>query len=441
MFSKYLATVLFALVLSLLEVAPAAAQARQCSAGANDGQSCSSSTDCPSGACVIIQAVCDGGDSDGQACDCAGGTCNSRSLCPTTAHRFTCSGGDDDGACCDIRNNCSRGTNCVGTQRLCVSGDSAGSACLNDGHCPNGTCGSTGMVCRGGDANGFTCASRDDCPSGTCVIPVTPTPGSSPLPNTPTPSICLNPNLPTPAPRNGQFYCIGGHRTAAHCTSNADCPGGACVVARGICTGGDNDGKPCDCPDAVCNPGMCPADSTKGACGPDSSGQTSGFCCDPTLSCGDAPCVGTAKICAAGHNARHPCLDDHQCPGSACVSFGFFCEGGLAAGHNCATEADCPDGTCAGSTLDAIPTCRPDQLPTNTPTHIPTKTPKPTRTIGPTTAQSPALGSGAAATGSSSSGLLGCAVDGGTQGDPAALMILPALLLCLRCVARRLNPT
>lgn len=199
--------------------AGAAAQ-RLCSGGPSDGQGCGGDGDCAGGACVNARGVCAGGSLDGKVCECNGGRCSSHPVCPTTRGKGTCVGGALAGGCCDVANDCGGGAAaCVGTQRICLSGGSAGSSCLNDQHCPGGTCGSSGMVCRGGAAAGFPCTGDGDCPSGQCRMPVV----NTPTPRPPSSLVCVDPNAPTPAAKRGQFRCSGKKKNGRECTTNMDC--------------------------------------------------------------------------------------------------------------------------------------------------------------------------------------------------------------------------
>ena len=153
---------------------------RLCSAGAKDGQACSSNTDCPGGVCVVIQAVCDGGGDDGFDCDCPGSSCGAQPACANDPAAGTCGGGAFPGDCCDVTFNCSNNAPCRGTQKVCLGGQFQGYGCLKDGDCDTSTCGSTGRACSG---DGFACVNTADCLSGTCQGPFpTPTPSPSPTP-------------------------------------------------------------------------------------------------------------------------------------------------------------------------------------------------------------------------------------------------------------------
>ncbi|MBI3783753.1 MAG: hypothetical protein HY270_10140 [Deltaproteobacteria bacterium] len=177
---------------------PAHAQ-NLCSGGANDGQACVTIDGCPGGACVVAQGICDGGSDDGLDCDCPGDTCVSMPACSTDALSGTCGGGLFSGECCDVDFNCSDGSPCAATRKVCLSGDLKGFSCLRDMHCNGAPCGVTGKVC----GDGFACVDDQDCVVGNCTGPgVGPTPTGSP--STPTPSSTPAPfATPTSSPPTG----------------------------------------------------------------------------------------------------------------------------------------------------------------------------------------------------------------------------------------------
>jgi len=150
-----------------------------CSAGSNDGNTCQSHADCPGGACVVVQGVCN--DQSGYPCDCAGATCNGTA----------CTGGPFSGQSCDTAYNCDTGVACQGSQKVCVGGSASGALlppgypCLNNQQCDSSQCRSTGLVCKAGTAySSYSCGQDADCctpdtscPVGACFSPATvPTP-------------------------------------------------------------------------------------------------------------------------------------------------------------------------------------------------------------------------------------------------------------------------
>jgi len=148
---------------------------------------------------------------------------------------------------------------------------------------------------------------------------------------------------PTPRP-TGEFLCSAGTRDGVACNSDDDCPGGVCVIAQGVCDGGDDDGFPCDCAAGSCNAQpVCSDDATLGTCG---SGVSAGECCDVTTNCaGGVTCRGTQKVCLAGDSKGFSCVNDQQCPSSVCRSTGKFCDGGDFDGFSCVDNSDCPNST------------------------------------------------------------------------------------------------
>ena len=148
----------------------------------------------------------------------------------------------------------------------------------------------------------------------------------------------------------GEFLCSKGTRDGLACESDTNCvPNGVCVIAEGVCNGGDDDGASCDCPAGSCSAQpVCQADNTFGTC---SGGTSAGECCDVNFNCaGSAPCKGTAKLCLAGDAKGFPCLNDSQCPSSLCRSTGKLCaglcQGGTNANQLCFADEDCPGSTC-----------------------------------------------------------------------------------------------
>lgn len=165
-----------ALVVSL----DARAEQRLCSAGVRDGQTCREAADCPEGACVVAQAVCDGGLDDGFDCDCPESSCSAAPACAADPELGTCVGGPNQGTCCDLAFNCRTAAPCRGTQKICLAGSLKGFPCLRDEHCRGSVCWATGRVCA---EDGLPCVNDADCLFGTCQGE-----GSFPTP-TPTPAV------------------------------------------------------------------------------------------------------------------------------------------------------------------------------------------------------------------------------------------------------------
>lgn len=145
-----------------------------CSGGPRDGLNCASDdecfTSCPSsfGACVLVNGVCNGGEFDGFPCDCPGGACIG------TGAEGTCQGGAFSGDPCRTAigaGNCNTGNACVGTQKICLSGELQSFGCLGNDDCDGATCGSSGKFCDGGDFDFFSCVANVDCGGGICTSP------------------------------------------------------------------------------------------------------------------------------------------------------------------------------------------------------------------------------------------------------------------------------
>jgi hypothetical protein len=204
-----------------------------CTAGSNDGKDCLSDSDCPGGACVIAQGVCNGGTDDGLPCDCAGGNCATQLVCSSDASMGTCDAGSATGDCCSTADNCTGNLPCVGSQKVCLGGDDKGFACLNDRQCGGSTCVSTGLFCVGGDFDGFSCVDDADCSGGgSCHAAVETLDTPTPFPTFAFPS----PTSVIPMGLAGDANCDG--RITA-----ADLP--AAVAATGVgstCPGADVDG-------------------------------------------------------------------------------------------------------------------------------------------------------------------------------------------------------
>ncbi|MFI5366808.1 MAG: hypothetical protein ACHQ4J_14425 [Candidatus Binatia bacterium] len=392
----------------------------------------------PTGVCVIAPGICNGGTSDGAYCDCAAGTCvASTPVCDPT-FTGVCQGGPTANQCCDATTNCAGGVPCVGTQKVCLAGSGKGSSCLNDNQCPGSSCQSTGKFCSGGDFDSYSCVDDADCnnvngsPGGSCLSAGQPIPTPTP---TPTPAACTGdcdgsgdvtvneiiilvnmalgsqtqlsacPNglpagitdpsqvnitmiisavnnalngcgstIPTPA-ASGEFLCSAGPRDGQACNADSDCaPGGACVIAQGVCEGGADDASYCGCIAGTCSPSTPACDPTiTGVC---VGGANAALCCsetsDPLSSyvpncSGGAPCVGTGKVCLGGSNKGVSCLNDTICVGSVCQSTGEYCNGGDFDGYSCVDSADClnVDGSSVG-TCQRPPAAMLTQLPADT---------------------------------------------------------------------------
>ncbi|MFQ5668193.1 MAG: hypothetical protein ACE5I7_17400 [Candidatus Binatia bacterium] len=145
----------------------------------------------------------------------------------------------------------------------------------------------------------------------------------------------------------GEFLCSGGTADGMACTETEGCPDGVCVIALGICDGGDDDALPCDCSGGTCSADPpCDLDPTLGTC---NGGVSAGECCDVAFDCrGGAGCTATQKVCLAGDTEGLACLRDAQCPGSQCAATGRVCVSGGSEGFPCVDDGDCIGGLCQG---------------------------------------------------------------------------------------------
>jgi len=342
-----------------------------CSGGFNDGSACDNDENCPGGACVLPQGVCDNGDRNGEYCDttseCTGGgtcslahkvclagdakgnSCLRDEHCPESACISTglfCDGGDfdlyscvDDSSCvgefeagvcvspsvflcsgganadaeCRSDLDCPAGA-CVLAQGVCVGGEADNSTCEGDVHCPGGTCQTTARVCDAGSNKSIGCITSADCPSGSCASTGKVCSGGD------FDSIaCVDASSCTPAAGEAgecitpgpNFYCSGGAADSFLCATDDDCPDGGCVFSQGVCDGGTGDGDFC---------------------------ETSADCA------GSVPCIQTQRVCLAGDLAGFSCFDNRQCDsGVLCGSSGLFCSGGAFDRYSCVNDENCCD--------------------------------------------------------------------------------------------------
>lgn len=258
-----------------------------CSGGSRDNQSCESHIDCPSGACVEAQRVCDGG------------------------------GDDFDGLTCQGPVNCG-GASCVATSHICIRNGTdegetievEGYGCLRDDHCFGagaGSCMATAQVCDGGDTSStdydpfdllISCTDDDICHT-----------------------LLADDSLSCVNPSDRGFACSAGQDDGQHCdvASTSDCPDGACVLEDALCSGGSRAAQLCDsnadCPGGSCVP-------TWRVC------SDSGFSCADASQCdNEETCISTGRVCENSDFGAFSCLDDSNCynpdtpdePSGACV--------------------------------------------------------------------------------------------------------------------------
>jgi len=164
----------------------------RCSAGTNKGGLCSTSADCPGGACTafgicqggsnvngicfgssdcagtcgpLTEGMCQGGTRDALECQCPGGTCDSG----------LCQGGSRNGQNCNPTHDCLDNGRCVAIG-FCSG---RGSTCHTNADC-QGIC--DPIANKRCSTDGRTCASDTDCLSGGTCTPVRGWGGCSPDP-------------------------------------------------------------------------------------------------------------------------------------------------------------------------------------------------------------------------------------------------------------------
>ncbi len=270
-----------------------------------NGQTCSASSDCASGACVsngTFKICCNTG--------CTDATCGSTAFCKP------------DGSACKTHaagETCGSGVDTCSPDNL----SSIAAPTCGGGQCvtPNPVACNPGYLCSGAGVCATSCQTNASC-------------------NTSAGYSCIN-NL-CAKEGNGQT-----------CTTDANCTPGSFCISDG------NGGKMCcaaDCTDASCG--------TKAACAPgglscqthlgDTCGQAScssdnlssiaAGTCDGAGNCTAAsPVVCTPYLCAGG-NCRTTCTMDANCDTAA----GYSCINGHCAkeanGQPCSTNANCASG-------------------------------------------------------------------------------------------------
>lgn len=173
-----------------------------------------------------------------------------------------------------------------------------------------------------------------------------------------------------PFPVQSTPVCSGGGNDGQPCQSDADCPSGtcgACFYRIKACSGGDNKGLACqidnDCPMSTSTP-TCDAKCSGGV----NDGNTCQIDSDCPADPGDTGTCATA--CRGGTRDGEPfqCSTDSDCPGEfakCCPNTGAtcagLCAGGAKDGNPCLSQNDCPPGkagscnktkTCSGGKND-----------------------------------------------------------------------------------------
>lgn len=194
---------------------------------------------------------------------------------------------------------------------VCLYGTNAAMPCSGDGECPGGLC----NLSNSGSSNGLpddpACLTVGQLPNGTEVA----------------------------ACQEGRYFCIGGQSNSRYCSSDADCPGGACTptvcgnthqpclldsecpgstCAAFVCRGGSNDLGGCavntDCPGGRCIP--CSASGTHlGVCQSPQRVTPSG-----TLATGDASIAFQLAIQLLASNGSQNGPDGMPCTTDDVVS-------------------------------------------------------------------------------------------------------------------------
>lgn len=376
------------------EGAPCLASHRVCRDGDARGNSCLRDSHCTGSQCVSTGLFCNGGDLDLFSCiddgGCIGVVESGLCVAPT---QFACTGGPNDAADCRSHLDCPAGA-CVIAQKICQGGGSSGELldCESSFDCPNGPCVATHRVCNAGVNKGFGCLGSQDCPGATCVSPglfcdggafelISCVDDASCSPPGEDPAECV-----VPGPN---FYCSGGPEDGGPCGDDSDCPSGVCVFSQGVCSGGDSDGFFClsnaDCGGFLClqTQRVCLAGESEGLacsenrhcgsgviCGSSGlicvSGGFEDLSCVTDVNCCDAPdpakgetedceaddpddgfCLAPAVLlCSAGPSDNLECESHFDCPSGACVIAQGICDGGSNESNDCQADVNCPGGTC-----------------------------------------------------------------------------------------------
>ena len=344
-----------------------------CLARLADGERCTISASCLSGACDAVERVCytpcdDAGDCaagewcDGNLCadftaiggqcavgaECASGACSIGGRC------LTCDGDEDcDGGYCDINAQCNdlrgQGVGC-GRNGMCESGRCdliAGClACLENADCGAGNfcylpIGSTGE-CVVPRPNGRVCAVNGQCESNTCRQ-----------------NICRA-ACNTDAGCAATEFCFDGGCTprlnnGAVCVEDRVCQSGICDLACTPCIANEGCTANQYCQVVVAGANSCRAKRGNGsACG---SGIecTGGACIDGfcrTACNTDASCTGSQFCfgggCVAKLNNGSACIEDRVCLSDVCD----------LACVDCLRDSDCDRGQVCRIRIGELNICR-----------------------------------------------------------------------------------
>lgn len=296
-----------------------------CAPQGEDGNACSSASDCDSGFCV--DGVCCNRACDGQceACDASNklGVCSAVSGAPHGSRAPCTSDGSACAGACDGKDalGCNYPTGTVCSPGSCLSNQDGGEAvaiveslCSGSGRCPaprQQACGADGcdageQLCNGDCADGSACPDGQYCSAGVCVT-----------------------NQP-----NG---------TA--CQSNQQCASDFCVDGYCCSSACDDRCAACDVPDHLgqCSPvtgathGGRQGCQGGGVCGAQCDGKNVSDCGFPDgdTSCGEPYCQSGAQVAASLCDGDGQCRAGEQ---TACAS--FACNGDQCS-DECSSDADC----------------------------------------------------------------------------------------------------
>jgi RHS repeat-associated protein len=371
----------------------------------DDGNACTQTDACQSGACVGSNVVvCVASDQCHAAgtCDPTSGTCSS----PVAPDGSACS----DGNACTQSDTCMGGV-CTGSNPVaCTASDQchvAGTCDPASGTCsnpaaPDGTGCNDGNACTQSDscvgglctgANPVLCAASDQCHAPGVCDPGT---GLCPNPAAADGTACNDGNACTQTDTCQTGTCVGGNPVT--CTASDQCHApGTCNAASGacsnptatdgtVCTGTNKCNQAYACMAGTCtgsNPVTCTASDqchTAGVCDP-SSGSCSnptaadgtacndGNACTQTDACQAGVCSGSNPVTCAASDACHQAgtcdpstgacpnsaaPDGTACAGTSKCNQAYACQGGACLGLNpvtCAASDACHvAGTCDPTT-------------------------------------------------------------------------------------------
>ncbi|MBI5533646.1 MAG: hypothetical protein HY898_13080 [Deltaproteobacteria bacterium] len=289
----------------------------------NDGNGCTQTDTCLSGACVGSNlVVCTASDQchNVGVCQPATGTCTN----PPKANGTSC----NDTNACTQTDTCQAGT-CTGANPItCTASDAchvAGTCDPQSGICSNPPA-NNGTACNDGNA----CTTQDSCQAGVC---------------TGTPMVCVSSNP-----------CHDAACVAGNCLETSKADGTSCVdsdlctqtdvCVGGTCTGGNPVvcGASDQCHAAgVCNPGT-------GTCSnpplPDGTACNDGSVCTTPDTCVGGVCTGTSTVVCT---ALDQCHDVGTCdPGNGTCSNPAKADGSACNDNDVCTVDTCQAGACVG---------------------------------------------------------------------------------------------